>query len=40
MTIVRYLKLVLFPGWQSYGTILGQYFATLYPDKIGRLVLE
>lgn len=25
---------------QSYGTILGQYIAALYPDKIGRFVLD
>ncbi|RPA80703.1 alpha/beta-hydrolase [Ascobolus immersus RN42] len=24
----------------SYGTLLGQYFATLFPDRIGRLVLD
>lgn len=24
----------------SYGTILGQFFATLYPDRVGRIVLD
>lgn len=25
---------------KSYGTVLGQYFAAMYPDKVGRLVLD
>ena len=25
---------------QSYGTILGQYFAAMYPDKVGRMILD
>ncbi|TFY55969.1 hypothetical protein EVJ58_g7917 [Rhodofomes roseus] len=25
---------------QSYGTVLGQYFATMYPKRVGRLVLD
>lgn len=25
---------------QSYGTILGQYFATLFPERVGRFVLD
>ncbi|EIW63602.1 alpha/beta-hydrolase [Trametes versicolor FP-101664 SS1] len=24
----------------SYGTILGQYFASMYPDKVGRIILD
>ncbi|KAI1785869.1 alpha/beta-hydrolase [Ganoderma leucocontextum] len=24
----------------SYGTILGQYFAAMYPDKVGRMILD
>ena len=25
---------------QSYGTVLGQYFAAMYPDKVGRVILD
>ena len=25
---------------QSYGTVLGQYFAAIYPDKVGRMVID
>ena len=25
---------------QSYGTILGQYFAAMYPDKVGRMIID
>ncbi|EJD50923.1 alpha/beta-hydrolase [Auricularia subglabra TFB-10046 SS5] len=24
----------------SYGTVLGQYFATMYPDKVGRMIID
>lgn len=25
---------------QSYGTVLGQYFTTMYPDKVGRMIID
>ena len=25
---------------QSYGTVLGQYFAAMYPDKVGRMIFD
>lgn len=25
---------------QSYGTVLGQYFASIYPDKLGRFIID
>lgn len=26
--------------WQSYGTILGQFFSAMYPDRVGRVVID